>query len=180
MNRPYDLDRWSGVNRWFTPFDNFAYDKNRIRFVLDGYVITENSSASVSFDPAQLSEQNPAEFKDSGDRFRLSGMKIVGADSLDGTDEARISFGGTFNNPDFYADTWVAVDEQGKAYSVSLQGGLARENPKLQGEQFFIVKGMSELPKRLTIKRTVVQHQYRDANWSFVIPQTGTPGVTPE
>ncbi|WP_157794086.1 hypothetical protein [Paenibacillus donghaensis] len=43
-----------------------------------------------------------------------------------------------------------------------------------------VIHGLGKMPKQLTIKRIIVNRQYKDADWSFVIPQTGTKGVIPE
>ncbi|MNN81314.1 hypothetical protein D3C81_1981270 [compost metagenome] len=47
-------------------------------------------------------------------------------------------------------------------------------------DAYFVINGLDRIPKQLTLKRIMVNHQYKDANWSFVIPQTGTKGVIPE
>lgn len=180
------FDRWTGINRWFYRFDNFPYNAEPLRFVLEGYMIREKSEASVSFDPSALSVRNPAVFKDSGDVFKLTGMTVGPDPNAGGDGDADIpsagiiTFGGSYSNPGFPTDDWIAIDDAGNEYPVQFRGGFALEDPKLDGSQTFIVEGLKTMPSSLTLKRTEVQHLYRDGEWSFEIPQTGTQGVVPE
>ncbi|WP_037283788.1 DUF4179 domain-containing protein [Saccharibacillus sacchari] len=180
------FDRWTGINRWFYRFSNFSYTTEPLRFVLEGYMIREKSDASVSFDPSSLSAQNPAVFKDSGDEFELTGMTVgpdpnrEGSGAADIPSAGIITFGGSYSNPGFPTDDWIALDDAGNEYRVQFRGALTIGDPKLEGSQTFIVEGLETMPSKLTLKRTEVQHLYRDGEWSFEIPQTGTPGVVPE
>jgi len=180
------FDRWTGINRWFYRFSNFSYNTESLRFVLEGYMIREKSDASVTFDPSSLSAQNPAVFKDSGDEFNLTGMTVGPNPDMEGSGikdiptVGIITFGGTYNNSFFPNDDWMALDDAGNEYEVQFRGALALEDPKLDGRQTFIVEGLETMPSKLTLKRTEVQHLYRDGEWSFEIPQSGTPGVVPE
>jgi len=180
------FDRWKQRFRWFYPFNNFPYDKEPVRFVMEGYVIREKSEASVTFDPSILSPDRSAKFTNSGDDFTLTGMTIGPNPDWNGKTNVPvpfagiITFGGTYNNPDFQEDKWIALDEAGREYPVELSGGYSLESSELDGSQTFIVEGLEHMPSRLTLKRTEVAHLYRDANWSFVLPQAGTPGVVPE
>lgn len=170
------LERWSGVTQWFFQFDNFAYDKQKIRFVLNSYVIRENSEASVTFDPAKISAEHPVKFEDSGDKLLLEGLEI-GSDSY-----AIIPLGGAVNNEN-NEDIWAAIDENGKEYYVHFGGGISSNKSGVVGlgdDACLVVDGLDTMPKQLTLKRIIVNHQYNDAEWSFVIPQTGTIGVIPE
>lgn len=187
FGRRSELNRWSGVTQWFYPFNNFAYDKQQIRFVLDSYVIRENSDVSVVLDPAQASAEHPVKFEDSGDMYLLEGLHI-GPYPKAGTDDAAsdqvfatIPIKGTFNNPDFHGDTWIAIDEKGKEYSMSMGGSVISDQSGLveSPDALFVINALETMPKQLTLKRLIVNHQYKDANWSFVIPQTGTKGVIP-
>jgi len=180
------FDRWTGINRWFYRFSNFSYDTEPLRFVLEGYMIREKSDASVTFDPSSLSAQNPAVFKDSGDEFELTGMTVgpdpnwEGSGASDIPSAGIITFGGSYSNPGFPTDDWIALDDAGNEYHVQFRGALTIGDPKLDGSQTFIVEGLETMPSKLTLKRTEVQHLYRDGEWSFEIPQDGTPGVVPK
>ncbi len=180
------FDRWTGINRWFYRFSNFSYNTEPLRFVLEGYMIREKSDASVTFDPSSLSAQNPAVFKDSGEEFNLTGMTVgpdpnrEGSGAADIPSAGIITFGGNYSNPGFPTDDWIALDDAGNEYRVQFRGALTIGEPKLSGSQTFIVEGLETMPNKLTLKRTEVQHLYRDGEWSFEIPQTGTPGVVPE
>ncbi|WP_338554284.1 DUF4179 domain-containing protein [Paenibacillus sp. KS-LC4] len=175
-SRHYEFDRWSGLAKWFYQFNDFAYDKQQIRFVLDSYVIREKSEASVVFDPSQASPEKPVLFEDAGDSLLLKGLTITS----DGY--GRIPIGGTFSNPNFASGTWIAVDENGKEYRMYAGGGYSPDDPNLDdgADLQFMMSGMNSMPKQLTIKRTVINRQYKDADFSFVIPSTGTTGVIPQ
>lgn len=177
LGNRYELDRWSGVTQWFYQFNNFAYDKHNIRFVLDSYMIQENSKASVILDPAKISTEHPVKFEDSGDILLLEGLNVDPDKVL-----AFIPIGGTLNNPDIQGDTWAAIDENGKEYSVYFAGGVStgKSGSAKLSDAFLVVQGLDKAPKQLTIKRIIVNHLYKDADWSFVIPQKGTKGVIPE
>ncbi|MDO3408470.1 DUF4179 domain-containing protein [Saccharibacillus sp. CPCC 101409] len=179
------FNRWNGITNWFYAFNNFPYDRESLRFVLEGYVIREKSDASVTFDPASLSAKNPAVFKDSGDEFRFNSLTIGPNPNMVGGPNPPLTvgilqFGGTYGNPNFPQDTWIAQDEKGREYSIEFQGAVDLHGSKLNGDQTFLIKGLEKMPAKLTLKRTVVRHMYRDGEWSFLLPQTGTPGVLPE
>lgn len=177
IGRRSELERWSGVTQWFYQHNNFAYDKQKIRFVLDSYVIQENSGASVTLDPAKMSAEHPATFEDAGDKLLLKALKI----GPDPNANATIPLGGTVNN-NIMEDTWVAIDENGKEYSMYFGGGILTDRTGLVelSDACFVIEGLDTMPKQLTLKRIMFNHQYRDADWSFIIPQSGTKGVIPE
>ncbi|WP_058300757.1 DUF4179 domain-containing protein [Gorillibacterium timonense] len=175
VGRHSELERWGGLTQWFYPFNNFAYDKQKIRFVLDSYVIREKREASVTFDPEQTSAEHPAMFEDSGDKLLLEGVK------LGPNQPAYIPLGGTANN-EIDEDTWVVIDENGKEYSTFFAGGFLRDKYGSVGlsDSRLVIDGLDKMPQQLTIRRLIVNRQYKDADWSFVLPQTGTKGVIPE
>lgn len=181
LNRRYELERWSGINQWFYQFNNFPYDKQKIRFVLDSYVIREKSEASVTFDPAKISAEQPAIFEDSGDKLLLHGLQINPTEP--GSDDilATIPLGGTVNN-EIAKDKWIAIDEFGKEYSVHFAGGISFgiSGQFSLADAKFVIDDLDKRPTQLTLKRTLVNRWYRDSKWSFIIPQNGTRGVIPE
>lgn len=85
-------------------------------------------------------------------------------------------------NNDISRDTWVAIDENGKEYSMQFGGGVSIDKSGMLrlSDNYFIIHDLDKMPKQLTLKRSIVHHQYKDADWSFLIPQTGTKGVIPE
>ncbi|OWA34300.1 hypothetical protein B9G55_18465 [Saccharibacillus sp. O16] len=181
IDPPFAPDRWSHRARIYNVLDNFPYDKQPLRFVLDSYTIREKSNASVSFDPAALSADKPATLEQLGDKMTLTGFRIDRDTSvpISKSDDASspkvgaIKVTGITNNP-FVFDKWVAIDDKGKQYEVSFIGSSSPgADQPFEGE--FLVKGMSQAPAKLTLKRTQIDHVYRDAKWSFEIPQTGTP-----
>ncbi|MFC0215752.1 DUF4179 domain-containing protein [Paenibacillus chartarius] len=183
LRRRSELERWSGVTQWFYQFNHFDYDKQKIRFVLNSYEIRENNTASVTFDPAQTTAEHPAIFEDSGDKLLLQGLQIgpYPDNSLPDQVRATIPLGGMVNN-DISRDAWVAIDENGKEYSVLVGGGVSADKAGTVylNDNYFVIHDLDIMPKQLTLKRSIVHHLYKDADWSFVIPQTGTIGVIPE
>ncbi|AWB43007.1 hypothetical protein DCC85_01335 [Paenibacillus sp. CAA11] len=181
--RHYELDRWSGERRWFFQFDNFAYDKQPIKFVLDGYLIREKSAETIELNTAP-SASWPVHYKDDYDDFLLQKMKLEPDPEHEGKQVMVIPVSGTFSSYRFEKDQWVATDDKGQEYSVSYRGGYTMDNRTKLAQPTedagFHVKGLREVPKKLTLKRTVVNRLYRDAHWSFYIPQTGTSGVITE
>ncbi|AZH28710.1 MULTISPECIES: DUF4179 domain-containing protein [Paenibacillus] len=180
FERRSKLDRWSGKTHWFYQFNDFAYDKQQIRFVLDGYIIREKSEMSVVLDPAQTSAVHPVKFEDSGDAYLFKGLKLRPDSSNSGKMYATIPVSGTFSSPNFTKDIWVAVDENGREYSMFFGGGYTTDRAGViepQEDAGYFVDGLNQMPKQLTLKRKIVNHLYKDADWSFVIPQTGTNGV---
>ncbi|OWR33107.1 hypothetical protein CDO73_00945 [Saccharibacillus sp. O23] len=185
-NLVFDLDRWSRRAHWYDVLEVFPYNKQPLRFVLDSYTIREKSDASVSFDPSSLSDERPATFKDSGDDLKFTQFRIdkdrsvpkAEAEKAPYPKEGVIKVSGV-NNGIYLFDKWIALDDKGKSYEVYFNGGLGTY-PDAQIDGEFVVKGLSETPAKLTLKRIIVDHTYRDGNWSFEIPQTGTPGLVTE
>lgn len=177
-------DRWSGVTRWFYQLDNFNYDKKPYRFVLDGYTMKEKSADTIVLDPAHISEENPVRYNDGYDNILLRGFKFESDPNRQGKMIGSIPVTAAFSNFHFESDRWVAIDENGKEYPMSFLGGVIGDNRtkhvKLDADGRIEIEGLKKVPKKLTLKRTVVNRMYRDANWSFVLPQTGTQGVIPE
>ncbi len=184
-DKPFDLDRWTLHARWFQVLDNLDYDRQKIKFVLDSYVIREKSDAAVTFDPSALSPEQPAKFEDSGDKLVLTGARIMRNPTLPiahkkevKPSEMALVIGVTGTSNNFFGlNDWVAEDETGKRYEAKYSGafGMGKDQP-LDGE--FVVSGLAEAPRALTLRRVMVNHTYRDADWSFVLPQTGVPAVS--
>ena len=174
----YSLDRWSGLTHWFDTFNNFAYDKQKIRFVLDGYVIREKGRGTVNLDPRQVSAEHPVRYEEQGDRFVFKGFKLVPNAALPNKVRAVIPYEGKM----WSTDRWVAVDESGTEYPM-YGGGYSTDNKTgeirpVENASFYI-DGLDHMPESLVLKRTIVNRYYRDADWSFILPQTGMRGVIP-
>lgn len=60
-----------GKRHWTFTFRYLPYDRQKLRFVLDGYSIPVRSSGSVELVPSEL-KHHPAVFKDQGDELTLS------------------------------------------------------------------------------------------------------------
>lgn len=172
---PVYQDRWSGVSYWLDTFVFFPYDKQKRRFVLDGYVIREKDDAAVTLDTAQTSAEHPVLFEHLGDQIKFEGLHFgippTRRMPLSEEHQAYVSISGTINN-DISLDTWLAIDENGKEYEMDFRGSFGGQmwsDINELGPSFFVVKGLKTMPKRLTLKRTIVNHRYKDVNWSFDI-----------
>jgi hypothetical protein len=182
---PVYQDRWSGVSYWLDTFTFFPYDKQKRRFVLDGYVIREKDDAAVTMDTSQTSAEHPVLFEHLGDQIKFEGLHFgippTRRRPLSEEHQAYLSISGTINN-DISLDTWLAIDENGKEYEMDFMGSFGGQmwsDLNELGPSFFIVKGLKTMPKQLTLKRTIVNHRYNDVNWSFDITPTNSPSPSP-
>jgi hypothetical protein len=80
---------------------------------------------------------------------------------------------GTFRNA-FVGDRWVAVDSEGKEYPVEVVG--YPDQPNNNGEYVadnlkLVIRGFyKEDGTKFTLKRTVVNREYRDVDWKVDLP----------
>jgi len=164
----HTLDEQTGETHWVYTFMYLPFDKQQVRFVLDGYSLPLERQASVNFHPTMLGAK-PVVFEDAGDTIQLLGMKIdKNPNEQDGELVGLINFAGQARNM-FYQEEWVVQDGQGRQYPVQFRGGIeGGEMKKIDGD--FIVEGMMELPEQLTLMRKVVNQRFTDVNWSFPLP----------
>lgn len=139
-----------------------------IRFVLDGYSLPINKKDSVVIKPSQLITK-PAVFIGEGDKVIFSGYELKASNSP-GTKELTLKSDGIYANQ-VENETWVAVDEKGQEYPVSIQS--MSYNPASAGnmtiihDSEFYIRGMDHVPSKLTLTRTVVNKVFKDVDWSF-------------
>ncbi|WP_145949080.1 DUF4179 domain-containing protein [Paenibacillus sp. Y412MC10] len=172
--------------RWYYTFKYLPYDREKVRFVLDGYSIPVISDDSVQFHPLELSLK-PVEFKGQGDSLTISSMKI-GQDpnSLEKETVGLLQVEGKFRNM-FSHDEWVMRDEKsGREFPASFRGsyGGLNEFQEVNGDPGFIVEGLTTLPEKATLIRKVTDKWYTNVNWSFDLPKgepiKGLENVNPE
>lgn len=158
-------------------FNYLPYDRQKVRFVLDGYSIPIRSEAAVTFDPTALAAKS-AIWKDQGDTLKLLDMNIDLDPNKGRNDRSRGQVGlihlqGRFTNM-FRNDQWVAHDEHGHSYAVSYRGSgnySLEKGLEISGDPGFIVEGMTKLPKQVTLVRKVTDKQYSQVDWSFDLPK---------
>ncbi|MBE9914221.1 DUF4179 domain-containing protein [Paenibacillus donghaensis] len=143
-------------------------ESKAIRFVLDGYSLPINKKDSVVIKPSQLITE-PAVFIGEGDKVIFSGYELK-ASNFPGTKELTLKSDGIYANQ-VENETWVAVDEKGQEYPVSIQS--MSYNPASAGnmtiihDSEFYIRGMDHVPSKLTLTRTVVNKVFKDVDWSF-------------
>jgi hypothetical protein len=171
---------------WYYTFKYLPYDREKVRFVLDGYSIPVISDDSVQFHPLELSLK-PVEFKGQGDSLTISSMKI-GQDpsSLEEETAGLLRVNGKYRNM-LSHDEWVMRDEKsGREFSATFRGsyGGLNEFQDVNGDPGFIVEGLTTLPEKATLIRKVTDKWYTNVNWSFDLPEgepiKGLENVNPE
>lgn len=175
-----------GKRHWVYTFNYLPYDRQKLRFVFDGYTIPVTSSGSVELVPSDLKE-HPVIFKDQGDVVTLSGF-TVGHDPNARVNETEIAglieMTGRFINS-FQHDQWVVRDQDGREYSAKFRGSVRMDKiQEASGDPGFVVQGMTELPEKATLIRKVTDKWVPNVNWSFKLPMgkpiPGLEHVDPE
>ncbi|WP_136607970.1 DUF4179 domain-containing protein [Paenibacillus dokdonensis] len=174
----------SGKRHWTYTFRYLPYDRQKLRFVLDGYSIPVKSAGSVEFVPSKL-KGHPVIFKDQGDEITLSSF-IIGQDPnlQEQKTVGLIQMKAKFKN-EFDKDAWFVRDPDGREYFTSFRGSVSMgEIKEASGDPGFIVYEMTELPEKVTLIRTVTDKWYSNVNWSFELPKgkpiPGLENVDPE
>jgi hypothetical protein len=165
------VDEQTGHLHWTFTFLYLPYDRQTIRFVLDGYSIPVASESSVTFHPTDLAS-SPLIFRDQGDAIKLLDMKV---DQDPGSQQPEkvgiIEIYARYTNMVRW-DEWVARDEQGHEYNVSFRGGYSGgEIKEAGGDASYILQGMTELPEQVTLIRKVTDRLYTNVKWSFELPK---------
>ncbi|AIQ12483.1 DUF4179 domain-containing protein [Paenibacillus durus] len=166
---------------WVYTFIDLPYDSQRIKMVLDGYSIPEKSEGSVVIYPSKLNKEN-AVFSNSGDKVWFEAFKVI----QDPDQQAAIAAGVTKNQETKSAgvikikgeyvnmanpavEQWQAIDDKGNKYPVEFRGSIDLGTKVQDGN--FIIKGLSCMPTKLTLIRSIVGRYYSDVQWSFDLPK---------
>lgn len=177
-NAAYNV--WDQHMRWYS-FETLLKNSNQkddIKFVLDGYSISEKSDYKITFKPSEISETNPAIFNSLGDQFHMTAIEYKDS-GTSGQKEMHIDISkGTFTNLMNTNEQWEIEDEKGQTYPVSFRPNESSSDARFGYPSHFksgyiFVDNLTEVPKQLTLKRTIVQRFYKDINWSFMIPKDG-------
>jgi len=171
-------------HHWSYTFKYLPYDREKVRFVLDGYSIPVISDDSVQFHPLELSLK-PVEFKGQGDSLTINSMKI-GQDpsSLEGETAGLLRVNGKYRNM-LSHDEWVMRDEEsGKEFPAIFRGSYGGFTDIQDVNGDLTVEGLTTLPEKATLIRKVTDKWYTNVNWSFDLPKgepiKGLENVNPE
>ncbi|MHA6529645.1 DUF4179 domain-containing protein [Paenibacillus sp. BAC0078] len=172
----YTLDTTdsSGKFHWTYYFYELPVASKDVRFVLDGYNVPVRSNDSFTFRPQDL-KKTPSVFKAHGDTMYVNSMKINQTTQHPGL-SGWMAISGTFSNK-FALDKWIAEDDQGTKYDVTRWGSYNHGETVTFGQTgyqtnliYLIAKGMTALPKELTLTRTITDMKYTNVDWSFELP----------
>lgn len=154
-------------------------DAKKIRFVLEGYTIPVREEKSVEVDLEKMRKDAEIytyvlQFEQYGDEILFSDFNYKPVwESYDKNYSLVLEGTGTFRNA-FNGDRWVAVDSEGKEYPVQVIG--FPDQPNNDGEYVadnlkLVIRGFyKEDGTKFTLKRTVVNREYRDVNWEVDLP----------
>jgi hypothetical protein len=173
-------DPWQKETKWYT-FDSrltVANKTEEIKFVLDGYMTTEQSDEKITFMPSKISESKPAVFDSLGDSFNITSVEYFEKHKSYGDKQTLINISnGVFTNT-MTDDQWEVIDENGKTYraNFSTQGGgqdVRFGKPSYFSSGHIIIDKLTHIPEKLTLRRKIVGRLYKDVNWSFMLPKKG-------
>ncbi|MEC0123588.1 DUF4179 domain-containing protein [Paenibacillus pabuli] len=154
-------------------------DAKKIRFILDGYTIPAREEKSVEVDLEKMRKDAEIytyvlQFEQYGDEILFSDFNYKPVwESYDKNYSLVLEGAGTFRNA-FNGDHWVAVDSKGKEYPVQVIGfpGQPNNNGEYVADNLkLVIRGFyKENGTKFTLKRTVVNREYRDVNWEVDLP----------
>ncbi|SEK86889.1 DUF4179 domain-containing protein [Paenibacillus sp. OK003] len=160
-------------------------DAKKIRFVLDGYTIPVKEEKSVVVDLDKRRKDTKfytfVEFEQFGDQIVLYDFNYRPVEqsfnppkgSFEGDSSLVLEGNGTFRNA-FNGDQWVAIDSEGTEYPVEVMGTPDKPNnneENVVNDLKLIIRGFyKENGTKFTLKRTVVNREYRDVNWEVDLP----------
>ncbi|RAI92504.1 uncharacterized protein DUF4179 [Paenibacillus pabuli] len=154
-------------------------DAKKIRFVLDGFTIPVREEKSVEVDLEKMRKDAEIytyvlQFEQYGDEILFSDFNYKPVwESYDKNYSLVLEGRGTFLNAS-NDDRWVAVDSEGKEYPVQVIG--FPDQPNNNGEYVadnlkMVIRGFyKEDGTKFTLKRTVVNREYRDVDWKVDLP----------
>lgn len=164
-------------------------DAKSIRFVLDGYTlpVKEEKSVEVDLDNMRKDMKDTSkhytlvQFEQFGDQIVLYDFNYRPVEqsfnppkgSFEGNSSLVLEGNGRFRNA-FNGDQWVAIDSQGTEYPVEVMGTPDKPDnneENVVNDLKLVIRGFyKEDGTKLTLKRTVVNREYRDVNWEVDLP----------
>jgi hypothetical protein len=165
-----------GLMHWSYTFKYLPQD-SPYTFVFDGYYVSERDNASIMFEPSKLKEQ-PVPFRFDGDELMLRDFTVASPPNTNGKEEeGALSLDGRLRN-EFRNSVWLLNDLNGKEYTLSMRGASTTEasgwkdgyivlgGAQLDGLYEFRAPGLTVIPDRLRLTRTVVDRLYTNVDWS--------------
>ncbi|MNB97411.1 hypothetical protein D3C75_446380 [compost metagenome] len=155
---------------WVYTFVDLPFDTHQIKLVLDGYSIPEKSNGSIVIYPSSLSKEKTI-FRNSGDTIWLKSFTISKEADLNSSKSS-----GVFEIESKYVnminpliEQWTVVDDKGKKYSLDFRGSIDLDNKIQNGK--FIIKGLSSIPTKLILSRSIIDRYYNNTDWSIDLPK---------
>jgi hypothetical protein len=155
---------------WIYTFIDLPFDTHQIKLVLDGYSIPEKSDGSIVLHPNNISKEKTI-FRNSGDTIWFKSFAI----SKD-TDPNSSKSNGVFEIESKYenminplVEQWIAIDDTGKEYSLDFRGSIDLDRKIQNGK--FMIKGLSSIPSKLILSRSIIDRYYNNVDWSVDFPK---------
>ncbi|WP_248930088.1 DUF4179 domain-containing protein [Paenibacillus hamazuiensis] len=168
----------TGLMHWSYTFKYLPQD-SPYKFIFDGYFVSERDDASVQFEPLHLKER-PVPFRFDGDELMLRDFTVKSPPDTNSKEtEGALHFDGRLRNEDRFSE-WILKTPDGRTYTVSKRGASTTEasswkeghilmgGPMQGGLYQFRAAGLTQIPDRLQLIRTVVDRRYTNVDW--VIP----------
>ncbi|WP_047155265.1 DUF4179 domain-containing protein [Aneurinibacillus tyrosinisolvens] len=166
-----------GTIKWKDLFVPMGKAK-QLTFVLDAVEKEKFTDFSLSFTPDKLAG-NPVTKKFEGNTITFKSFQMKKdwqlkreAPFIDAQKIGVVEVEGIQNKTTGTFYHWIARDEGGKVYEVSMSGGT--DDPDKEGnarfKQTLQILGLDHEPKQLTLSLTRVMKKYTDVNWKVTFP----------
>jgi hypothetical protein len=170
-----------GLMHWSYTFKYLPQD-SPYTFVFDGYFVSERDDASVQFEPSNLKD-HPVPFRFDGDDLMLKDFTVEYPPNTNGKEaEGALHLSGRLRNEDSYSQ-WILRVPNSKEYMITGRGASTTEasgwkngfivlGGAQRGGLFdFRAKGLTVIPDRLQLIRTVVDRLYTNVDWSVTMKE---------
>ncbi len=166
-----------GLMHWSYTFKYLPQD-NPYTFVFDGYSVSERDDASIQFEPSKLKD-HPVPFYADGDEIMLKDFTIESPPNTNGEKVEGVLHldGRLWNEVAYDYDQWTLKIPDGQEYTVSKRGSSTTEASGWKDGYIilgggrnrlfeFRAPGMTTIPDRLELRRTIVNRLYTNVEWS--------------
>ncbi|MGF7049595.1 hypothetical protein J2T13_004116 [Paenibacillus sp. DS2015] len=174
-----------GLMHWSYTFKYLPLD-DPYNLVFDGYFVSENDDASIEFEPSKL-KGHPVPFYFEGDEMMLQDFTVESPPNTNGTEaEGTLHVNGKlWNEMEYDYDQWKLKVLNGQEYNVSMEGSSTTEasgwkdgyiilgGGSVDGLFEFRAPGMTTIPDRLQLIRTVVNKLYTNVDWTVPMNEEG-------
>jgi len=175
-----------GLMHWSYTFKYLPQD-NPYTFVFDGYSVSERDDASIVFEPSKL-KKHPVPFYADGDEIMLKDFTIVSPPNANGEEvEGALHLDGRlWNEVAYNYDQWTLTIPDGQEYTVSMRGSSTTKGSGWKdgyiilggggsGLFEFRAPGMTIIPDRLELRRTILNRLYTNVDWSVQMKEDKQP-----